>query len=99
MPSITGGNQLSQDYAGWAWVGNHFVGRTKRKITHERVDYEIGKTSDEQVVCGMWDEQNFVMVAFQDIPKEVLSVLEGVSFDAEMQKVERVAEMIQSGGS
>jgi hypothetical protein len=54
MPSIDGGDQLSPDYAPWAWIGpdnEHFVWQTSQRAEHEGFLYRAGMLNDETVVC------------------------------------------------
>ncbi|GAC1391299.1 MAG: hypothetical protein NVSMB46_03290 [Candidatus Saccharimonadales bacterium] len=54
MPSIDGGDQLSPEYAPWAYIGpnkEYFVWQTSQKAEHDGYLYRIGMVDDNEVVC------------------------------------------------
>ncbi len=96
MPNIWGGDQMDPDYAPWAWIGDEFVGRTGKTVTHQDVEYRIGKNATGKIVCKRVESGGKEKsVPLDEIPQEVLDSIEKKSFKESKKEVETLAREIQ----
>ena len=109
MPSIDGGDQMSPDYAPWAWLGpnnEYMIWQSEKKFQLGEWIYRAGRTSDEQLVCerflasaesGLHVRSDSVaeLVDIADIPAELVQLMEDVSFSGQKAKVSAAIAQLQ----
>lgn len=72
MPSMFGGDQCSKDYAPHMWIGDHFVGGTRKYKKVGGVKYHFGMTEKGQLVVEKEvEEYEWEIIPEQEIPKEI----------------------------
>jgi hypothetical protein len=99
MPGVHGGSNTDKDYAPHMWVGDHFVGDTKKVKVGEWF-YKVGATRDKKVVAERWpanDEycmrSEAMLVPDGEIPKEVREAISEDAFAERQAEIASVAAM------
>lgn len=101
MPSITGGDQLSPEYAPWAWIQGQFVWQTAQKVLVDQWEYRIGRTTEERIVCErqlVGGQQRAEQVPEMQIPEQVLMAIKNVSFSGTRERHRLLLDKLGEGG-